>query len=342
MKTLSIEVELKKLPDIPGLVFRGFRGEEDYPGMLAAYLAAMKADGVEASDTLEQLAYNYNHLVRCDPYTDMLIAELDGEIIAYGRTGWNAELNNNHIYYFFVHLKPEWRGTGVGIYMAEWLINRAKEIARDHPADAPKYLQVWSSDRQKWQSRMSEDLGMKPVRYGSEMTRLCSEPVEVHPLPDGIEVRPITPDLMRAVWEAEAEAEAEAFRDHWGYVEPTEENYQAWLNWPLQSPELWKVAFDGDQVVGMVRNFINHEENREYKRKRGYTEDISVRRPWRRKGIARALLTDSIQMFIEMGMEETCLGVDTENPNGALALYTGVGYQKIHTGITYRKPMEKL
>ena len=45
-------------------------------------------------------------------------------------------------------------------------------------------------------------------------------------------------------------------------------------------------------------------------------------------------------MFIEMGMEETCLGVDTENPNGALALYSDVGYEKIHTAYTYRKSLD--
>jgi ribosomal protein S18 acetylase RimI-like enzyme len=63
-----------------------------------------------------------------------------------------------------------------------------------------------------------------------------------------------------------------------------------------------------------------------------------VRRPWRRQGVARALLTRSIQMFIEMGMQETALGVDTENPNGALNLYQDVGYTEEKRFITYRKP----
>ncbi len=337
MKTKIEELYVKNAPEIPGLVLRGFQGEEDFPGMLAAFKAAMDADGIEASDTLEELKNNYNHLERCDVYKDMIIAEIDGEITGYGRTWWAAEPDNTHTYTFFVNMAPDWHGTGLGTCMAEWLIERAREISQDHPADAPKFLQAWSSDRRSWQNQLLKKLGMEVVRYGFEMTRPCSEPVELLPLPDGIEVHPITPDLMRAVWEAEAEA----FRDHWGYVEPTETNYQAWLNWPLTKPELWKVAFDGDEVVGMVRNFINQNENKEYNRKRGYTENISVRRPWRRKGIARALLTQSIQMFIEMGMEETCLGVDIENPNGALALYSDVGYQKIHTGYTYRMPMNQ-
>ena len=89
----------------------------------------------------------------------------------------------------------------------------------------------------------------------------------------------------------------------------------------------------------MVRNFVNPKENETFDRLRGYTEFISVRRPWRRQGVARALLTQSIQMFTEMGMQETALGVDTENPNGALNLYQSVGYEETRRFYTYRKPL---
>ena len=335
MKTRLKELHVQNAPEISRLELRGYQGEADLAGMLEVYKCSMKADGIGASDTLEEITNTYTHLERCDPHTDMIIAEMDDQMIAYGRTWWDAEPDNTHLYTFLVNMKPEWRGKGVGTYLAEWLINRATEISADHPEEAEKFFQARTNDRQKWFKDMLERLGMEPVRYGFEMTRPCSEQVEVHPLPEGIEVRPVTPDLMRAVFDAENEA----FRDHWGYVEPTEMSYQGWLNWPLISPELWKVAFDDDEVVGMVRNFINHAENQDNNRKRGYTENISVRLPWRRKGIARALLTQSIQMFIEMGMEETCLGVDTENPNGALALYQHIGYKKIHTGYTYRKPL---
>jgi ribosomal protein S18 acetylase RimI-like enzyme len=335
MKTKTRELNLENASEIPGLTLRGYRSEEDLPGMLETWKAAMKSDGLDAAETLEEMIYNYNHLERCDVYKDLVIAEFEGEIIAYGRTWWDAEPKGDHLYGFFVNLRPEWRGKGVGTQMAERLISRAREIAEEHPADAPKFLQSWSEDRQVWQNGLLEKLGLAPVRFIFEMTRSCSKPVEVLPLPEGIELRPITPDLMRAVFDAETEA----FRDHWGFVEPTEKSYQAWLNWPLQAPELWKVAFDGDQVVGMVRNFINHKHNQEANRKRGYTENISVRRPWRRQGIARALLSQSIQMFIEMGMEETFLGVDTENPSGAMALYTDVGYEKTHAIGVYRRPL---
>jgi ribosomal protein S18 acetylase RimI-like enzyme len=87
----------------------------------------------------------------------------------------------------------------------------------------------------------------------------------------------------------------------------------------------------------MVLNFINSAENQEYRRLRGYTEGISVRRPWRRRGLARALLTRSLLMFQEMGFEEAALGVDGQNPNGALQLYESVGFQVRRRELVYRK-----
>jgi ribosomal protein S18 acetylase RimI-like enzyme len=106
---------------------------------------------------------------------------------------------------------------------------------------------------------------------------------------------------------------------------------------PDFNPNLWKVAWDGDQVAGSVLNFINAGENEEYHRKRGYTEGISVRRPWRQRGLAHSLLTQSLQMFQDMGFEEAYLSVDTENLSGAQNLYKSVGFQVQKTQLIYRK-----
>lgn len=335
MLTKTQTIHVPNAPRIPGLSFRQFRGEEDYPGMLAVYKTAMQHDGIEASDTLEQLANNYQHLERSNPYTDMLFAEVNGEPIAYGRCWWDPEPNGDHRYSFFVNMVPDWRSKRLAKSMMHYLIARLQTISNDHPQPAKKYLQVWSNDNMKWQQKLLESLDFVPVRYGYMMVRPCSQPMEAQQLPAGLEVRPASPKQFRQIWEAQAEA----FRDHWGYVEPTEKHYQSWLEFPYTQPELWKVAWDGDQVVGMVLNFINHDENQEFKRLRGYTEDISVRRPWRRQGVARALLTQSIRMFQEMGMDETVLGVDAENPNGALNLYESVGYKPYRTSRTFRKPL---
>lgn len=326
-------------PDIPGLIFRGFRGEEDYPHMLAVIHASKQADQIERSDTLEDIARNYAHLHNCDPYQDMIFAEVEGEVIGYGRVEWNVNATGDWLGFHLGFLHPDWRRKGIGTAMLRYNEARLRAIAEaqlasgDLASDTARYFETWVTDTEVGKEALMVKEGYSPVRYAYSMVRSLAEPIEITPMPEGLEIRPVPPEHYRTVWDASQEA----FRDHWGYIPEPEEEYQRWLKEPEFEPELWKVAWDGDQVAGMVLNFIEREENAEYHRKRGYTEGISVRRPWRRRGLARALLTLSLQMFKDMGMEEAALGVDAENLSGALNLYESVGFrvQKRHT--TYRK-----
>ena len=219
---------------------------------------------------------------------------------------------------------------------------RLREIAAEQiedntlAADIRRYFETYADEGETGKQALFLDEGYKAVRYDFSMVRQLSEPVEVTPLTQGIEVRPALPEHYRAIWEAAEEA----FRDHWGYIPETETDYQRFLNSPTFDPSLWKVGWDGDQVAGSVLNFMNADENEEYKRKRGYTEGISVRRQWRKRGLATGLITRSLKMFQEMGMTEAALGVDTQNLSGALQLYERVGFRQVKQSTTYRKELE--
>ncbi len=330
-KTCSLPMETNI--NVPGVTTRGFCGTKDYPAMVDIYNGSNKANDEEEIITIQDMINTYDHIQRSDVSSDMLFIEINGKPVGYGRCMWDAEENGDHLYTFFLNMKQEGRRDDIVRPVIEGFIKRLTEMAAQHAADVPKYYQSWALESGTWYTHVLDEMGFEKVRYDMAMIRPCSQPVEVNPLPEGVEVRPVNPEDYRAVFDAESEA----FRDHWGYVAPTEKDYQAFLERPTFNPALWKVAWDGDQVVGMVRNFIHKEENEKFNRKRGYTENISVRRPWRRKGVARSLLTQSIKMFQEMGMEETALGVDTENPNGAKGLYESVGYQETKRHITYRK-----
>jgi len=154
-------------------------------------------------------------------------------------------------------------------------------------------------------------------------------------MPYGLEIRPVKGEQVRIIFNASIEA----FRDHWGYREDSWEEFQGWMKDPSYNPDLWKIAWDGDQIAGIVMNFVNEKENEEYGRKRGYTENISVGRPWRKCGLAKSLIVQSMRMFKEMNFTETALGVDAENTSGALKLYKGLGYKVIKKSTTYRKEM---
>jgi mycothiol synthase len=96
----------------------------------------------------------------------------------------------------------------------------------------------------------------------------------------------------------------------------------------------------GDQVAGMVLNYFDARENREYRRNGSYTETICVRHPWRRRGLARALLAQSFRVLQEQGLTEAALSADAENPSGALRLYTSTGFIVEKQTAIYRKRID--
>jgi ribosomal protein S18 acetylase RimI-like enzyme len=246
---------------------------------------------------------------------------------------WDQEVDGPRIYKQVCFLDPEFGGRGIGSALFAWNEERLREIAADH--DAPdRMLEVWANDRNAAATALIRDAGFEPITYEAEMVRPSVGDLPDHPLPDGVEIRPVTEDQLRAIWEAEVDA----FRDHWGYVEPTEASYARYLTFPHNDPTLWKVAWDDEGVAGMVRSFIDTAQNAEYGLRRGWTESISTSRRWRRRGVAKSLIVESIRELAARGMTDVALGVHTENPNGAFDLYAGLGYQVVATWTTYRKP----
>jgi len=329
------EIALENAPRIKDLRFRGFAGESDYPLMVKILESTTKADQEERAISLQDLQHDYEHLTNSDPTKDMLFAEIKGEAIAYSRVEWWQEEDPNHrIYSVIFNLVPEWREQGLEEAVIGWCESRLSETAAEHPQDSQRFFQTYSNGFKEAYNGILESLGYCPARYFIAMSR----PLEIIPqagLPEGIDVRPVRKQDERAVWEASIEA----FRDHWGFSEPNEEDYQSYKGSKYYQPKLWQVAWEGDEIVSSVLNYIDKEYNKKYNKKRGWTEEITTRKPWRRNGIAKALIVRSMHMHKAMGMTEVALGVDTDNPNGALKLYQSLGYEKERTWITFRKEM---
>ncbi len=323
-------------PAIPGLSFRQFRGEKDYPDMVAVIEGCNRVDGIDHTDTVENVAATYRHLVNCDPYKDMLFVRMEGKMIGFSRVWWILKSDGMRAYTHFAMLLPEWRGKGIRRAMLRYNEQRLREIATGHPREVKRIFETWAADTEvDWDSLLVSE-GYKPARYLFEMVRQDLNEIPDLPLPEGIEVRPALPQHYRTIWDAEAEA----FQDHWGATEWRDEWFERFQELSFFNPGLWQVAWDKDQVAGMVLNFIDEEENKEYHRKRGYTENISVRRPWRRRGLARALLARSLKVLEDHGMTEAALAVDAENISGALGLYEGMGFRTVKRHTTYHKPLD--
>jgi mycothiol synthase len=325
---------MSTVAELQGVVFRPFRGKPDYPRLARIITESSKGEGNDRVETAEGLASFYDHLERCDPERDLLVAEVDGTPVAYSRVWWDQEPDGPRIYRSVCFVDPACGGRGIGSALFAWNDARLHEIAAEQ--DVPeKLLEVFVNDRNVAATALIKNDGYEAITFGAEMVRPSVDDLPDHRLPEGVELRPVTEDQLRAIWEADVEA----FRDHWGYVEPTEESYERFLAFPYNDFSLWKIAWDDEGVAGQVRSFINPAENEEHGRERGWTEFISTARRWRRRGVARALIVESIRELAARGMTDVALGVHTENPNGAYDLYSGLGYEVVATWTTYRKPL---
>jgi len=329
-------IDVKNIPSISGLNFRHFQGDSDYSQIAAVLMASEAADQVERHVTADDIANSYQHLSNCDPYQDIIIAEVLGKIIGYTRGWWEDNTNSVRLYQHNGFLIPEWRRKGIGHTMFLWMEHHLRDVAASVPSGTENFLQVTASQIQKGTTTMLERSAYQPVRHFYDMVRPTLDDIFEFPLPDGLEIRPVNPENYPAIWKSVVD---ETGQDEWEYKKPTDDDYQEWLTSPHFQPHLWQVAWDtlSNQVVGHVLTFIDDDENKQFNRKRGYTEGIGVDQSWRRRGLARALISRSLQVQKSAGMTQSALAADGESTNNVVRLYESCGFQIVKRDAIYRK-----
>jgi mycothiol synthase len=323
-------------PAIDGLSARFFADATDYARLAALFASANVADDVPWMPTAQQVQLEFDGDEGADPVRDVVLVEVDGRVVAASGVD-RALREGTPTYELWGAVDPAFRRRGLGTWLVGWALDRARERASREDPLVPVNLGAFSEDTETGHRALLADIGLEPVRHFFLMRRPLSEPIPDAPVPDGLEIRPVTEDQWRTIFDAENEA----FRDHWGHREGTDPAFQATYAHDELDTSLWVVAWDGDQVAGVVQNWIWPEENEQLGVNRGWLEHISVRRPWRRRGLARALTAESLVRFRERGLEEGMLGVDSENPNGALGLYEGLGFSVRSRAAAYRRPLER-
>jgi ribosomal protein S18 acetylase RimI-like enzyme len=296
--------------------------------------AVRAAEGSDWATGDEEFQNFYEHLSNCDPDRDVFIAERDGRMVGYARATWAEEADGQRVYEPVVFVDPSQEIPGLVAALHQAMEEHLRRIAAGHPP-GPKVFQSEADDTAVEREAMLRKAGYEAVRHGFLMIRPTLDDLPDAPLPPGLEIREVRPEHMRGIWDAATEA----FRDEWSWTAPTEADYEQWLHDPVNDPSLWRIAWDGAEVAGQVRSYINAAENEFYGRKRGWVENIAVRRRWRRRGLARALIAASFPLLGARGMTEGALTVDTENPSGALRLYERCGFVAVKRGTVYRRPL---
>jgi mycothiol synthase len=242
-----------------------------------------------------------------------------------------------------VRVHPDCTDQGIETHLNQWVEDRALQAIPKAPEDARITLSqtVYNVDVPAQESLRRQEYQL--VRHyfvmAIEMNELPPEPA----LPEGITIRHFCretelPALVHTC--------RDAFRDHWGYVEsPFEDDYAEWVTYADEDDSfdeaLWFVATNANasvadaEIVGCSICYDVSARGPDV----GEVETLGVRRQWRRRGIALALLQHSFRELYRRGKTMVILGVDAESLTGALRLYERAGMHVQYQVDRYEKEL---
>jgi mycothiol synthase len=328
-------------PAIPGLVLRAYAGESDLAEMVRIQNAEWEADGIVDRETVEdRRAWFGNPSEQFQPLRDVTIAEVDGRMVGHVKRDWVDTNDGLREFRTGGAVDPAFRRRGIGTALLRESERRSAILAASQSTDRPLVHGCFTDDRNVGAKALAEGEGFAPARWFFEMHRagLDRDLPEIPPMPDGIDVRPVDESQFRAIWRADIEA----FRDHWGGGDESDEAFRRYQDAPNFDPSLWVVAWEGDEVVAASVNTIYHEDNKALDVKRGWLDSVFTRRPWRKRGLASALIARSLHVLADRGIGIAALGVDADNPSGALRLYESHGFSVVERANAWRKPLEEV
>lgn len=328
-----------RLPDAPpieGLRFRRGRTDDaEWDALADLVVAANRHDRIPWLPSGQMLREETADADGTDPTTDWIIAEIGGRLVA--EAGVDRVMRDGRpTYDTWGHVLPEFRRRGLGRALLRENTRRATErsAVEDRPADAPT-LRGFAEECEVGHRALLASSGFEPIRWFFLMQRALADEIPAAPVPDGLELRPVRPEDHRRI----VEAEHEAFKDHWQSRDFSEQAFENTFRKSDLDTSLWVVVWDGDEVAGVVQNWIWRDENERLGTRYGWLEHISVRRPWRRRGLGRAITAESLRRLRAAGMEHGMLGVDADNPTGALGLYEGLGFEVHQRSAAYGRPI---
>ena len=314
------------------ITLRAWRGLDDIPGMAAANQRLRTETGALEPIDLPGMVHRYTHLVNSDPLRDCLVAERDGQTVGYVRTEWHDLADGDRVLDMTLLADPSTWGTDTPRQMLEWAEGHLREQAASIPGDRRTWFATDAFDGDQGLETALLAAGYTAVRWGAEMLRPDLESIEDAPLPEGYTLRSPTTDELPAVFAMAVEA----FAEHWGEYEGSEQRFDEWVEDPGFRLDLVVVAWKGDEPAAAVSNLL--DDPAEDGSVRGLLDSVCTGVRHRRLGLARAAITESLRRLKAAGASSAYLGVDVDNHNRALDLYEACGFRVSSSSTSYRKP----
>jgi mycothiol synthase len=254
----------------------------------------------------------------------VFVAERNGQIVGY------ADVRDDDKNRFPIDLRAL-HGEGRQD-VATTLLEAAEEWARARAVQGAT-VRAFVPERDRDMTAVLERAGYTGIRHSFEMLIEPLDRLEAARWPAGFTVRTYEP--MRDEQKV-YECVEEAFADHWDFRSTPLERWRTQaFGRPDFDPSLWWLAEADGELAGVCLNAWHLSGDRTF----GWVETLGVRRPWRRCGLALALLLHSFADFKRRGARRVALSVDAQNTTGAVGLYERAGMSVDRRNDTYEKAL---
>jgi mycothiol synthase len=258
-----------------------------------------------------------------DPETDSRVAVAAGGLRGYV----DIDAHPDPTYWVDLRVPPS-EDAVVRRSLIDWAEERAAERGAGKQGALVRFFTA-SVDRPTKEEL--EARGYRLIRHSYRM-RIDFEGEPAQPQwPDGVTVRIATGADAQIAYDVQQET----FEDSW---EHHPDPFDEWSHWMTSydgfDPSLWFMAEAGQEVVGISLCRMHEAEEG-----LGWVRVLGVRRPWRRRGLGRALLLHTFHEFRQRGVTAVALGVDAESLTGANRLYEAAGMRVVRQHDIYEQEL---
>jgi mycothiol synthase len=290
------------------------------------------ADNLEDFISAEEVEHEYNS-PDFNIEQDLRLWEDDqGQLCAVAQC-WMPEREETVDAHVWFSIQPNLRGIGIEADIFDWAETRSRVEATMR--GLPAKLRAGSRSDQVTRLELLKQQGFTSDREFYRMARSLVDEIPVPQFPEGFTVRPLKAETEVEAW---VELFNQSFIDHWNFIPLTVSDRLHWMKDSSYQPDLDLVAVAPDgTLAAFCYNLIHQHENQHLGRLEGWIADLGTRRGFRRLGLGRAMLLSGLHALKAKGMDTAVLGVDSENPSGALKLYQSVGFQLRYSFISFVK-----
>jgi len=331
--------ELNPLPkpdEFPEFTWRDARFE-DATAIQKLSVAAVNIDGLDGPQPIEEIEQVFG-IMGDDAPTDTLLALDENEhVMAMAFVFIMPPSEDERLVRLGGSVHVDYRGCGIGDYLMRWMEARARQKLAGIDDGLPQRASTNCRDHLTDRISLFERHGFQAVRYYYKMKRDLTAPIPEKTLLPELTLTPWTPDLDLAM----LAAYNDSFRDHFAFAPFTPDIWkQIVCEGPHFRSDLTYLAMNDDgQVVGYLITDVDESRNAVRDKSEATMEQIGVIRGWRKQGIASALMVEAMRAYREASFDYAALGVDTENPSGALQLYENLGFESVRRGIAFSKSL---